>query len=85
MSRGPTYNFQAGGAIYIEDGTLVVHDSTSDTNTAGDASESMLVVSRAFLNFPDFSLYVRGRHMQLLNGSLLCHFYWNADRLRSMM
>jgi hypothetical protein len=26
---------QQGGAIYIYDGTLVIHDSTFDTNTAG--------------------------------------------------
>ena len=69
-SRGPTYNFQEfsggfGGAIYIKGGTLVIHDSAFDTKTAGVVSESVLVVSRTFLNFPDFLLYVRGRHMQL--------------------
>jgi hypothetical protein len=38
-SRGPTYNFQDGGAIHIADGTLVVHDSAFDTNTAPYVSE----------------------------------------------
>jgi hypothetical protein len=69
-SRGPTYNFQEfsggfGGAIYIKGGTLVIHDSAFDTKTAGVVSESVLVVSRTFLNFPDFSLYVRAHHMEL--------------------
>jgi hypothetical protein len=50
MSGAPTYNFQAGGAIYIEDGTLVVHDLTFDTNTADYVSEWVLVCS-TFLIF----------------------------------
>jgi hypothetical protein len=34
----PHATFQNGGAIYIYDGTLVVHDSTFDTNTAYNVS-----------------------------------------------
>jgi hypothetical protein len=39
MSGAPHATFQKGGAIYIQDGTLVIHDSTFDTNTAKDVSE----------------------------------------------
>ena len=32
------YGIGVGGAIYINDGTLVIHDSTFDANTAGYVS-----------------------------------------------
>ena len=59
MSWHAQYNFQVGGAICIQDGDVISHDSTFETNTAGNVSEAVLVVSRTFLNFPDFSLCVR--------------------------
>jgi hypothetical protein len=45
MSRRATYNFKDGGAIYISDGILVIHDSTFDANTADAVSEWVMVCS----------------------------------------
>jgi predicted outer membrane repeat protein len=42
-----------GGAIYIEDGTLVVHDSTFDTNTAGADGGAIYVNSGAIVEIHD--------------------------------
>ena len=39
-SRGPTYNFQKGGAIYASRGAKVeIYTSTFESNTAEDVSE----------------------------------------------